>query len=282
MTNKIVTKKYVLIIILILCIYNASFSQEKPTSVELDLSINWTFGCYKEMTFSNISQSILAPRFQLGSKIYSGNFMHKITADYFFCKPQSAMTETSLVYKNYDPISGQSYYESFNSNLAFHRIRLQYDLDYKIRDNEKFDFYLGGNFFCNAFLQFEHYPSITGIITIGPSTTFNYKLNENNSFFAACSLPLLGYGIRPPYAGCDAQLMKYAEEDFLKIFTLGKFLSLHNHQAILLELGYKLRASEKFSLGLGFNFEYGRIAEPKDRPLYYVDGNFKTTATFRF
>ncbi len=282
MTNKIITKKYVLIIILILCIYNASFSQEKPTSVELDLSINWTFGCYKEMTFSNISQSILAPRFQLGSGIYSGNFMHKITADYFFCKPQSAMTETSLVYKNYDPISGQSYYESFNSNLAFHRIRLQYDLDYKIRDNEKFDFYLGGNFSCNAFLQFEHYPSITGIITIGPSAAFIYKLNENNSFFAACSLPLIGYGIRPPYAGCDAQLMKYAEEDFLKIFTLGKFLSLHNHQALLLELGYKLRASEKFSLGLGFDFEYGRIAQPKDRPLYYVDGNFKTTATFRF
>ena len=117
---------------------------------------------------------------------------------------------------------------------------------------------------------------------VGPAAALNYKLNENNSFFAACSLPLLGYGIRPPYAGCDAQLMKYAEEDFLKIFTLGNFLSLHNHQALLLEFGYKLRASEKFSLGLGFDFEYGRIAEPKDRPLYYVDGNFKTTATFRF
>lgn len=282
MTKKITTKKFVLAIALILCISNTSFSQEKKTSVELDFSINWTFGCYKEMTFSNISQSFLAPRFQLGSKIYSGNFMHKITADYFFCKPESAMTEASLVYKNYDPISGQSYYESFNSKLAFHRIRLQYDLGYKIGDNEGFDIYIGGNFSCNAFLQFEHYPSITGIITIGPSAAFNYKLNENNSFFAACSFPLLGYGIRPPYAGCDAQLMKYAEEDFLKIFTLGNFLSLHNHQAILLELGYKLRASDKFSLGLGFDFEYGRIAEPKDRPLYYVDGNFKTTATFKF
>lgn len=59
-------------------------------------------------------------------------------------------------------------------------------------------------------------------------------------------------------------------------------MSLHNHQAILLELGYKLRATGNFYLGLGFDFEYGRIAEPKERPLYYVDGNFKTTATFNF
>ena len=282
MTNKNFTKKVVLATILILCIYNTFYSQEKKTFVELDFSINWTFGSYKEMTFSNISQSFLAPKFQLGSKINSEKFMHKITADYFFCKPQSAMTETSLVYKNYDPVTGETYYESFNSNLAFHRIRLQYDLLYKIMDDDRFDFYFGGNFSCDAFLQFEHYPSITGIMTLGPSANFTYKLDDNNSLFAACSLPLLGYGVRPPYAGCDAQLMKYAEEDFIKIFTLGNFLSLHNHQSILLELGYKLRASDKFSLGLGFDFEYGRIAEPKDRPLYYVDGNFKTTATFNF
>ena len=76
--------------------------------------------------------------------------------------------------------------------------------------------------------------------------------------------------------------MKYAEEDFFKIFGLGNFLSLHNHQSILLELGYKLQASKNFSLGLGFDFEYGRIDVPQERPLYYVDGNFKTSASVRF
>ena len=282
MINKITIKKLALAVILILSFSARIFSQEKKTSVELDFSINWTFGSYKEMTFSNISQSILAPRFQLDAKIYSTKLMHKITADYFFCKPESVMTQRSLVYKNYDPITGETYYEGFNSNLAFHRIRLQYDLGFNLVENDRMDFYLGGNFACNAFLQFEHYPSITGIINLGPSAAFNYKLNERNSFFAASSLPLLGYGIRPPYAGCDAELMKYAEENFLKIFSLGKFLSLHNHQALLLGLGYKLQASDNFSLGLGFDFEYGRIAVPKERPLYYVDGNFKTTATLRF
>ena len=282
MITKIATKKLALTAILTFCFSVTLFSEEKKPSVELDFSINWTFGCYKETTFSNISQSFLAPRFQLAAKIYSTNLMHKITADYFFSRPKSAMSQTSLVYKNYDPLTGETYYESFSSHRTFHRIRLQYDLGYKLVEEDRMNLYLGGNFACNAFLQFEHYPSITGLISIGPSTAFNYKLNERNSLSAACSLPLLGYGVRPPYAGCDAELMKYAEENIMKIFKLGKFLSIHNHQALLLELGYNLEASEKISLGLGLDFEYNRIAVPKGRPLYFVDGNFKTSATLKF
>lgn len=275
-------KKLIHALFLFFFVCGGLFSQEKKTSFELDFFINWTFGSYKEMTFSNISQSILAPRFQIDAKIYSANLIHKITADYFFCKPESKLTETALVYKNYDPVTGETYYEGFKSDLAFHRIRLQYDLGYRFLENDRMDLFIGGNFACNAFLQFEHYPSITGILTLGPSAVFNYRLDNRNAFYLSSSFPLIGYGIRPPFAGCDAELMKYAEEDFFKIFGLGKFLSLHNHQSILLELGYKLQASKNFSLGLGFDFEYGRIAVPQDRPLYYVDGNFKTSASVKF
>ena len=275
-----------LFVLLNICVLNKIYARDSTTeedcSVELSFSINWTFGCYKETSFSNISQDLLAPRFQLDTKIISGDFLHKITADYFFCRPKSAMTQTAVVYKNFDPITGETYYEGFKSNLSFHRIRLQYDLAYDILKNNRFELYVGGNFACNAFLQFEHYPSITGLLSIGPASAFNYKLNERNSFSVMCSLPLLGYGVRPPYAGCDAQLMKYAEESFMKILTLGSFLSLHNYQAVLLDFEYKLSASERFSIGLGFDFEYTRIAVPKERPLYYVDGNFKTAATIKF
>ena len=275
-----------LFVLLNICVSNKIFARESSpdenSSVELSFSINWTFGCYKETTFSNLSQDLLAPRFQLDTKIITGDFLHKITADYFFCRPKSAMTQTAIVYKNFDPITGETYYEGFKSNLSFHRIRLQYDLAYDILKNDRFELYVGGNFACNAFLQFEHYPSITGLLSIGPTSAFNYKLNERNSFSVMCSLPLLGYGVRPPYAGCDAQLMKYAEESFMKILTLGSFLSLHNQQAVLLDFEYKLNASDHFSVGLGFDFEYARIAVPKEKPLYYVDGNFKTTATVKF
>ena len=275
-----------LFVLLNICVSNKVFARESSTdenrSVELSFSINWTFGCYKETTFSNISQDLLAPRFQLDTKIITGSFLHKITADYFFCRPKSNMTQTALVYKNYDPVTGETYYEGFKSNLAFHRIRLQYDLAYDIFKNDRFELYVGGNFACNAFLQFEHYPSITGLLSIGPTSAFNYKLNERNSFSVMCSLPLFGYGVRPSYAGCDAQLMKYAEEDFLKILTLGNFLSLHNYQSILLGVDYKIRATQNFSTGLGLSFEYTRIAVPKERPLYYLDGSFKTMAAINF
>ena len=275
-------KKIVVVIIELALIFFSIFADEKKTKVELSFSVNWTFGCYKETTFSNISQSILSPRFQLESKIFTENLMHKITADYYFCRPKSAMSTTSVVYKNYDPVSGETYYEGFKSNLAFHRIRLQYDAAYDVLKNEKYDLYVGGNFSCNAYLQFENYPSITGVISIGPASAFNYKINDRNSFMVTGSMPFFGYGIRPPFAGCDAQLMKYAEEDFLKILTLGKFLSLHNYQSLLLGIDYKLKATQNFSTGLGFSFEYSRIAVPKERPLYYLDGSFKTMAAINF
>lgn len=282
-------KLYAIFLLAFIC-SSVITAQEKDSSVELQASIGWTFGCYKEMTFANISESLMSPRYELEAKIKSGNFMHVITADYFFSHPKSAMTTTAVVYKNYDPVSGETYYEAFDSNLSFHKIRLQYDLMYSVlkdknqgnEANIKLELLVGGNFVCNAFLQFEHYPSITGLVSFGPSCAMNYKINERNSILVSGGFPLLGYGVRPSYAGCDAKLMKYAEENFFKILTLGSFLSIHNYQSILLNVEYKLKASELFSTGLGFDFEYARIAVPKEKPLYYVNGNLKTFVTFIF
>ena len=255
---------------------------DQKTSVEISFALGWNIGSYKETTFANISQGLMCPRFQLGAKIFSGDFLHIISADYFFDTPSSAMTETAVVYKNFDPVSGENYYEAFMSNLAFHKIHLQYDCVYRPLKTERLDFYAGGNFSCDAFLQFENYPSITGIFSIGPSAFGTYKIDERNSLRFGASLPLLGYGVRPSYAGCDALLMKYAEEDFLKILTLGNFLSLHNYQSIFLNLEYKVKASDNFTIGVGTDFEYVRIAVPKERPFYLVDANFKTFAIVNF
>ena len=272
------------VVMLTMCASGFLFAneKEKKTHVDLSFSINLNLGCYKESTFSNISQSLLAPRFQIDTKIYSGNFLHIITADYFFCKPDSAMTRTTVIYRNYDPITGVPYYETSNSSLSFHRIRLQYDMGYKVLQNKKYSFYVGGNFACNAYLQFENYPSITGLLSIGPSTAFKYNFNDRHSILISGSMPLFGYGVRPSYAGCDALLMKYAEEDFLKILSLGNFLSLHNYQALYFDVDYKFKVAKHFSAGLGFGFEYSRIAVPQERPLYFVDSCLKATAKINF
>ena len=275
-------KRIIIFALTILLFLPAAFGEQKKTSVDVAFSIDWTFGCYKETTFSSISQSLLSPRFQLETTIRSNDFMHKITLDYFYAKPTSAMTTTAVTYRNFDPITGESYYESFESRLQFHRIRVQYDLLYGVKQMGKSTFYVGGNLSSNVYMQFENYPSITGIVSLGPSGGFDYQINEQNKVSVACALPLFGYGVRPSYAGCDARLMKYAEENFMKILTLGNFLSLHNYQAILLNADYNIQVTKNFALGVGGNFEYSRITVPKERPLYYLNGSFNTNATMSF
>ena len=105
-------KKLYAIFLLVFICGSVIVAQEKDKSVELKTSIGWTFGCYKEMTFANISESLMSPRYQLEAKIKSGNFLHVITADYFFSHPKSAMTTSAVVYKNYDPVTGETYYEA--------------------------------------------------------------------------------------------------------------------------------------------------------------------------
>ena len=275
-------KRIIIFVLTILLFLPAAFGVQKKPSVDIAFGLDWTFGCYKETTFSSISQSLLSPRFQVETTIRSDDFMHKITLDYFYAKPTSAMTETAVTYRNFDPITGESYYESFESRLQFHRIRVQYDLLYGVKQVNKTTFYAGGNLSSNVYMQFENYPSITGIVSLGPSGGLDYQINEQNKVSVFCALPLFGYGVRPSYAGCDARLMKYAEEDFMKILTLGNFLSLHNYQAILLNADYNFQITKNFSLGVGSNFEYSRIAVPKERPLYYLNGSFNTKATVSF
>ena len=127
-------------------LYSESMEMQKKTSVELTFSLGWNIGCYKETTFANISQSLMCPRFQLETKIFSKDFLHIVTADYFFDTPSSAMTKTSVVYKNFDPVSGENYYEASECRLAFHRIRLKYDLVYRPWKTDRLDLYVGGNF----------------------------------------------------------------------------------------------------------------------------------------
>lgn len=50
-------KKILAVIIGLVLITFSIFADEKKTQVELSFSINWTFGCYKETTFSKFLKS---------------------------------------------------------------------------------------------------------------------------------------------------------------------------------------------------------------------------------
>lgn len=274
--------KQKIFIILVLFLSFNCFSNDKP-EFTISADIGWNIGLYKETTFSCVTQKLFSPKFGLDFGIESKNFLHKITMSYDFCRPSSKQTESALVYKEFDPETGNSYYTGCYSSLSFQRINATYDFLYKFPSKTKrFDFQLGGNFQANAYLQFENYPSITGILSLGPSAKCDFKIDENNRLSFYFDSVILGYGIRPPYAGCDALLMKYAEENFLKILTLGDFLSLHNYQTVKLALNYHHKISGLVSFDSRIDFEYARIDAPKDKPLYHLSSSLNTGITFQF
>ncbi len=258
------------------------FSQEKPC-FSLLVDVGWNLGLYREMTFSTVTQKLFSPKIGLVFDIETENFGHEISAHYDFCRPDSKQTTSALVYKDFDPITGESFYSGQYSSLSYHRINLTYDCLYKnVLSSEKFNLALGGNFQANAYLQFENYPSITGLLSIGPSVKADYILSGKDRLSLQCKSAILGYGIRPPYAGCDAELMKYAEEDFFKIFTLGDFLSLHNYQTVNLNLSYEHQVNNLINLDYMVDFEYSRVNVPKDKPLFYLSSSFSTGIEFNF
>ena len=98
------------------------------------------------------------------------------------------------------------------------------------------------------------------------------KFGNRSSFNYYSSIPLLGFGVRPPFAGADALFTKYAEEAPMKILTLGTFLSLHNYQALFANVEYLYQLNSCVVLKTGIDFEYSRIAVPYQKRmqiLYY-------------
>ena len=252
----------------------------KDFSVGINVGLN--LGAYKESTCSVVTQKILAPKIGLDFKIKTEDFLHIVQMEYSFINPISNQTKQKLIYKEYDPITGEPYISEYESNLVMHRINFAYDMQYLINKGAATPVYVGGSFQTNAYLQFENYPSITGLISLGPSVSGINKFGNRNTINWYGTIPVFGYGIRPPFAGCDALLMKYAEEDPLKIITLGSFLSLHNYQAIFTNIEYFFDVNSWLQLSAGLDFEYSRIAVPEARPLYYCTGNIKAGAQVSF
>lgn len=268
--------------VMILLLLVKGFSEEKNHS-KLSADIGWNIGLYKETTFSCVTQHLFSPKFILNLEFGNQDFFHQVNMSYASCRPESKQTKTALVYKDFNPLTGESYYTGCYSSLFFHRINASYECLYRVMSEfHGFSFLLGGNFQANAYLQFENYPSITGILSLGPSAKLDFALDDKNRFSFIFDTSALGYGIRPPYAGCDALLMKYAEEDFFKIFTLGDFLSFHNYQTVNLVMGYEHKINKLISWNSKIDFEYTRISVPVGKPLYYLSAALNTGIAIEF
>lgn len=231
----------------------------------ISVSLGWQTGGYTEKTYSNIFQEVSAISLNIAADFFTsdGKCLHTIKAGYVFAKPESVMTKQPVISQSIDPITGEVYYLPILTVCNSHRAFLEYS--FKLPLNEK-ETYLGMTSRADVYIQLANYPSVTGIISFGPAFEQRFNVDDNNTFKVAVSSPFLGYAVRPPFAGCDALFMTYAEKDPLKIATLGTFVSLHNYWAAFISCDYDHKVNRFLTLKTGADLELSRINVPVEKP----------------
>ena len=261
--------KYTRCIIFILFLANAglvtvqSLEEEKPYRV--GASLGYSFAGYREETHSPINRYLNTLTFIIDGNIEKRNLLHSFDIGFFMGNAEMKTGDNSVLKHSYDPLKGEAYYfEDLPQYLAV-RPYLEYTLDYRLWGNDTFPGYLGGAFRGDAYMQFANYPSITGLFSLGAHATQKWLINSKNYFYLSMSLPLLGYAVRPAYAGADYTLIKYSEQEPLKIITLGEVVSLHNYWAVFGDLKYHHKINILLSFYSGLGFELSRINFPRPR-----------------
>jgi hypothetical protein len=249
---------------------------------EITVSVGWNIGSYKESTYARIIQKISDPKFHIGALFRRNNFLHTIKLDYMMAEPDSVLNETAVIYLDYDPVTGKPYYTPVIIPCFAHRASIEYSMLYSLSSKPDAVFSFGGAFRTDAYIQLSNYPSVTGIFSLGPSVHQSLRLSSRDVFEFQGGIPLIGWAVRPSYAGADALLMKYAEESPLKILTLGKLVSLHNYQAVFGSVDYKHSVNDLITLKLGSDIEYSRMAVPAGRPRYDLSLNLRSGVLFAF
>jgi len=235
---------------------------EKPFRV--GASVGYSFTGYREATYSDVNRYLNTFTYILDGNIEKGKFFHSLNMGFFMGDSQISSGEV-IIRQDYNPQTGEAFYYDDLPKYLFIRGYLEYALDYRLWGNDTFPGYLGGAFRTDAYLQFANYPSITGLVSLGLHGTQKCIIDNANIFTFSLGIPFFGYAVRPPYAGADAALIKYAAEQPMKILTMGEIISLHNYWAVFGDFKYQHAFCSLFSLYSGLGFELSRINFPRPR-----------------
>ena len=236
---------------------------EKPNRIGAGLGCSFTG--YREETYSPVNRYLNSLTYLLDGNIKKGNFLHSLNIGFFMGYSKLSSEDTILLDEDFDPQSGKAYYMAYYQQYLAIRGSLEYSLDYRLWGNQTFPGFLGGAFRADTYLQFGNYPSITGLFSLDIHAAQKWIINSANDLTLSLGFPIFGYAVRPPYAGADAALMKYASEQPMKILTMGKIISLHNYWAVFGEIKYQHKVNSLVSLYSGLGFELSRINFPKPR-----------------
>ena len=261
-----------------LLFFSTLYADEAVKPYRIGASLGYSFTGYRETTYSPINMYLNSLTFIIDGNIEKDKFLHSLNMGFFMGNSEKATGTSAVLGQSFDPVEREPYYTASIQQYLAIRAYLEYALNYRLWGNDTFPGYLGGSFRTDAYLQFANYPSITGLFSLGLHATQKWNINAENSLSLSIGLPFFGYAVRPPYAGADAALMKYAAESPMKIITLGEFLSLHNYWALFGDLKYHHKVNTLISLYSGLGFELSRINVPRPR----IDAIFRLSSGIAF
>jgi hypothetical protein len=228
-------------------------------------SLGYSFAGYREETYSPVNRYLNNLTFIIDGNIEKDNFLHSLNIGFFMGNAEMDGGENAVLRQDYDPQKGEAYYLAYLQQYLFIRGYLEYALDYRLWGDETFPGYLGGAFRADTYMQFAHYPGITGLVSLDVHATQKWIVNSENNLILSISFPIFGYAVRPAYAGADYALIQYSSQKPWKIIKLGEIVSLHNYWAVFGDLKYHHKVNTLLSLYSGLGFELSRINFPRPR-----------------
>jgi hypothetical protein len=234
----------------------AAQSPAEERFFRIGAGLGCSFTGYRDEIESPVNRYLNALTFLLDGNIEKSNFFHTFNISFFMGGSRMASPHKGYVQRNYVYAKGY----------------IEYALDYRLWGNEIFPGYLGG-----AFRTVVYYSGVNtgeslsppvgaGVFSLDLHFSQKWNLNRKNKLYVSVGYPLLGYTVRPPYAGMDDLWAKYLYDGaYAKILTLGNFTSFHNYWEFYGDLKYQYSFTKLISAYGGLAFSLSRINFPHPR-----------------
>lgn len=221
------TKKLLLISLILLLFYNTGFAQTQPsteTNDKLELSTGYIFGSLKNLEFSPVS------RYNYNGLVYKLSYertsknhnLFNITLDYL----------TTTLESDRIPML----------NSDYTKVGLSFSYLKQVYSKNKLSIHLGLQSNTNLSLYAEginEFPIFNQSFAV--ASQFSYQINEKHSLYSKFAIPMLLFRITDSNADT---------------FTLNR------NQSIFWETGYKYSLSDDFNIKASYNFNYDRLQIP--------------------
>jgi len=226
---------------------------ETPTAAKaqrpfrIGTGLGYSFIGYREETDLPLNRYLNVLNFNINCNIEKNNFYYLL--NFGILSGENKAVEI----KNND-----NFFIYYQRESIFLRTYLENAFDYRLWGNHVFPGYLGGAIRADIYysiLQQSNYYSLTMVYSLNIHVTQKWIINDKNELALSASLPVFGYGFRPPYYG-----LLYAPLDMEQRIT-----SFHNYFAIFSDLKYHYQISGLFSFYMGLGFEFSHITFPQPR-----------------